>query len=240
MGHADLTYCGPLTQILTPNPSILTISGGNLILVTANPTDLGIRSVLLLTSLTNHSSISISKSFTIEVQCEVISITSILVPNDVTFLKDDPAVMMPFNYVEFPLCGLSYILNPSLTFVSMDLATKKIKVESLNYTDRGQYKMRLDVISAQGINLSKSFTIFIVDVCTLSIFEPKVLPNIEVFVQDKTRVFYQLLGLFSYDTKQKKNFDCGEVEIIFTVNKDTKPPMWTSLSEDKSMLTFDL
>jgi hypothetical protein len=122
----------------------------------------------------------------------------------------------------------------------MDLATNKIKVESLNYTDRGQYKMRLDVISAQGINLSKSFTIFIVDVCTLSIFEPKVLPNIEVFVQDKTRVFYQLLGLFSYDTKQKKNFDCGEVEIIFTVHKDTKPPMWTSLSEDKSMLTFDL
>jgi len=102
----------------------------------------------LLTSLTNYSSIAILKSFSIEVQCEVLSITSTLAPNDVKFFKNDPAVVMPFNFVEFPLCGLSYTLSPSLTFVSMDLAIKKIKIESFNYSDRGKYLMRLDILSA--------------------------------------------------------------------------------------------
>ena len=191
MGHADPTYCGPMTQILTPAPIILTKSGGNLTLATINPLDLCAPSpIVLLTSLTNFSSTTISKSFTIEVQCEVISITSTLVLSDIVFMKDDPAVVMPFNYVEFPLCGLTYNLSPSLSFVSMDLANKNIKVESFRDFDRGTYPMRLDVLSAQGITLRKDFTVIIEDVCKLTNFIPQVLPNIEVFIQDKTRVIY--------------------------------------------------
>jgi hypothetical protein len=93
------------------------MSAGNLTLVTTNPLDISPTSVVLLTKLTNYPSITISKSFTIEVQCEVILIASTLVPTDVKFLKDDPAVVMPFNFVEFPLCGLTYTLTPALTFV---------------------------------------------------------------------------------------------------------------------------
>ena len=218
VGHADPTYCGPMTQILTPAPIILTKSGGNLTLATINPLDLCAPSpIVLLTSLTNFSSTTISKSFTIEVQCEVISITSTLVPTSVVFTKDDPAVLMPFNYVEFPLCGLTYNLSPSLTFVSIDLVTKKIKVESFSYFDRGTYPMRLDVLSAQGITLRKDFTVVIADICTLTNFMPQVLPNIEVFIQNKTRVIYQFFSPFLYDTIEKKNFDCGNVEYILTV-----------------------
>ena len=105
-------------------------------------------------------------------------------------MKDDPAVVMPINYVDFPLCGLTYNLSPSLSFVSMDLANKNIKVESFRYFDRGTYPMRLDVLSAQGITLRKDFTVIIEDVCKLTNFIPQVLPNIEVFIQDKTRVIY--------------------------------------------------
>ena len=124
---------------------------------------------------------------------------------------------MPFNFVEFPLCGLTYNLSPSLTFVSIDLVTKKIKVESFSYFDRGTYPIRLDVLSSQGIKLSKDFTVVIVDVCTITNFMPQVLPNIEVFIQDKTRVIYQFFSPFLYDAIEKKNFDCGNVEYILTV-----------------------
>lgn len=48
VGHADPTYCGPMTPTLIP-ASILTISGSNLTLVTTDPADLGITSVVLLT-----------------------------------------------------------------------------------------------------------------------------------------------------------------------------------------------
>ena len=241
MGHANPTYCGPMTQTLTPAPTNLTISSGNLTLATNNPVDLCTPSpVVLLTSLTNFSSITISKSFTIEVQCEVISITSSLVPTGVVFTKDDPAVVMPINYVDFPLCGLTYNLSPSLTFVSMDVVTKNIKVESFSYFDRGTYPIRLDVLSAQGITLSKDFTVVIVDVCTLTNFIPQVLPNIEVYIQNKTRVIYQFFSPFLYDTLEKKNFDCGKVEYILTVYKNVKPPVWTSLSAVQHLITFDL
>ena len=216
------------------------MSGGNLTLATTSPLDLGTISVVLLTSLKNFSSTTISKSFTIEVQCEVISITSTLVPTGVIFTKDDPPVVVPFNYVEFPLCGLTYNLSPSLTFVSFDLTSKKIKVESFSNVDRGTYPMRLDVLSAQGISMRKDFTVVIVDACMQTNFIAQVLPNIEVFIQDKTRVIYQFFSPFLYDTLQKKNVDCGNIEYFLTVYKNEKPPLWTTFSAVKRLITFDL
>ena len=43
-----------------------------------------------------------------------------------------------------------------------------------------------------------------------------------------------------YDTKEKKNFDCGGVDLIFTVLNVFKPPLWSSLSAEKLFIMFDL
>ena len=93
--HANPSYCGARTYSLSPTHSFLTISGTILTFSTTNVADVNMYSVNITVFLASFPAIpALTKTFTVEVICEVISIVENLIPHNVSFtiVKDPPIV----------------------------------------------------------------------------------------------------------------------------------------------------
>lgn len=68
----------------------------------------------MLVTLQNYPAVpNISKTFQIQVQCEVLSIKTIAFPTDQTYrLLLDKPIVLQFGFLEYPLCGLTYAVSP--------------------------------------------------------------------------------------------------------------------------------
>ena len=77
---------------------------------------------------------------------------------------------MPYSFVEFPLCGLTYTLTPTLPFVSFNTALSQVTVMSTNPGDRGTYPLKLDANAAMGVSKQVEFTVLMADICKSAVF----------------------------------------------------------------------
>jgi hypothetical protein len=100
-------------------------------LSTANEADVGVKTLTLTVSLANFPMItSVTKTFTVEVICEVISIIENSIPYDVTFYVGltQPTVL-PFMFTQFPQCnGLNYSLTNPKPFIKLDSSQQIITI----------------------------------------------------------------------------------------------------------------
>jgi hypothetical protein len=93
--HGDQTYCGARTFTISPSLNFLTLSGTTLTLSTTNLANVGLKTITLTVALANFSMIPmLTKTFTVEVICEVLSITESSIPHNVSFITmiDQPIV----------------------------------------------------------------------------------------------------------------------------------------------------
>lgn len=106
--------------------------------------------------------------------------------------------------------------------------------------DSGIHEFTLTVTSPNWLAVNPgvyNFKLDLKNLCLKANFVSQKLPDIEVNSQDKTRVINQVFTAFMYDTLLTNKIDCGNVELILTVNKG-QPPSWATLSAESKVITF--
>jgi len=116
--HAVPDYCGAREYSLTPALSFLTISGTTLSLATSFVSDVSVTNVEMKVSLTSYSGVtSIMKNFVVTIKCKVLNIKANIAPMNSKYnIKLDPPLILPFNFTQFPACGLKYSISPVVPF----------------------------------------------------------------------------------------------------------------------------
>lgn len=150
----DPVYCGARNYSLSPTYGFLSISGDLVVLQTSTVSDSNSYPVTVTIALATWPMVpSISISFTAIIECEVLINSIVVQPSTITIftIGVDLKTSLYFSFTEFPACGLTYSLNPTLPFTTLDLDAKRIEVYSENLEEAGTYNMVLAAIPVLGI-----------------------------------------------------------------------------------------
>lgn len=143
---------------------------------------------MLTVSLADFPTIpSIVLSIKIKIECEVFRIDVITSPaiTSIYNILLDPTITMPFQFSEFPKCGLTYRLSVNTSFATLNSQSRTITISSQNVADAGNYKLSLIADPAKrGVNKTVPFEVTMVHICANAKFVPNEIASVEVFKQD--------------------------------------------------------